>query len=295
MNGFESLNGIVKIGIKHFNVEGGGDGITSIDMPINDGTPNLDDIKDTFVDNADDKDNVADNQNVDNQNVDNQNNADDDKDNANVDDSPITEINIDDVDYKLDADGNALDEQGNIKFTSEEIQAKLEVPTEVGIEDIYKITNIVPTDTQGNPIKYELTTEGISQYVMDASNLRASQLIKEQMHDYWSKNQDILEVARYKQLHGTIEGFKKSDDYASIKLDENNIEQQKELVIQARLAKGDSKEDAERFAEYSKVDAKLLDDAKAAQAFLVQMSKQKNEELDRQIKAKEQAEPDPKR
>lgn len=182
--------------------------------------------------------------------------------------------------YKLDDKGNALNTDGTIFKTKEEIDA-LSTPDDedvVSIEGLQKLTNIIPVDSEGKPIVYEDSSEGLSKYVLDAGATLGEQIAKQEQQKLISTYPILQDVITHLVANnGSLEGFNEKVDWGSIQLDEKNETQLKDVVIRACLAKGMPQADAERFAEYSKSDGKLKEDGKTSLEYLV--SKQ-NEQRD---------------
>ena len=197
-------------------------------------------------------------------------------------------VEIDDVQYKLDDKGNALDKDGKIFKTKEELD-KLAESNEVPlIEDIQKKVGILVTDDKGQPVSYSNDDEGLVKYISDAVAIRSEELYNEAATKFFDENPDILELFKYKQLHGSIEDYKPEEDYSKIevKKDASNEQVQIDLVVKERIAKGDSVEQANRFAQYSKTDGKLYDDALAAKKYLVESKAARDANVNATLEAK---------
>jgi len=202
------------------------------------------------------------------------------------------EIEIDDVKYKLDAKGNALDKEGNIFKSKEELDKLSEVSDIPLIEDIQKKVGIVVTDDSGKAISYSNDDEGLVKYINDAIAIRSEELYNNAASKFFQENPDILEIFKYKQLNGSIENYKPEEDYSKIEIkkDAANEEVQINLIVKERIAKGDTVEQANRFAQYSKSDGKLLEDAKSAQQYLITSKSLRDAEINKQLESKRLAE-----
>lgn len=202
------------------------------------------------------------------------------------------EIEIDDVKYKLDAKGNALDKEGNIFKSKEELDKLSEVSDIPLIEDIQKKVGIVVTDDSGKAISYSNDDEGLVKYINDAVAVRSEELYNNAASKFFQENPDILEIFKYKQLNGSIENYKPEEDYSKIEIkkDAANEEVQINLIVKERIAKGDTVEQANRFAQYSKSDGKLLEDAKSAQQYLITSKSLRDAEINKQLESKRLAE-----
>ena len=210
-----------------------------------------------------------------------------------VNDATIVIIDEDnkEVSYKLDKDGNALKEDGTVFKTKDEL-AKLEADNtdddDVSIEKLQKITNIIPTTVDGNPVVYENTIDGLGKYISDSASILGEQYVKQEQDKLITAYPILKDVINYLTVNnGSLEGFNKKVDFASIELDDKNPEQLTAIVIESRLTKGDTKAEAEQFAKYLKADGNtaLVEGAKAAKEYLVSKEKAEREVRDREIQA----------
>lgn len=199
-------------------------------------------------------------------------------------------IIIDDITYKIDKAGHAIDDKGNIFKTKEEIDSLLNPSSssngELKIDDIISRTNFKPVDEQGNPIVYENSYEGIAQYTIDTAKQYGTELYNKATNSYFEANPDILAAIKYKRLYGSLDGFKNKVDYSNVEIGADNIDQQKNLVLQARMLKGDSKEEAERFIKYSSDEGKLIDDANSAKQYLIAKEESERKIVDAKLEEK---------
>lgn len=182
-----------------------------------------------------------------------------------------TTINIDDKDYKLDDKGNALKEDGTVFMSKEDIDKASTVPdgTGISIKDVMKSINIDITDATGNTVEYEDTPAGIAKYASDV----ASKLYQEQIQESDSAilNEfpilpSVIEHLRYN--NGNLDGFTGTTDYSNITIDENNEAQLDNLIMSARVAKGDTEAEAKDHLRYVTDDKKKVESAKSSLTFL---------------------------
>lgn len=202
------------------------------------------------------------------------------------------EVEIDEVKYKLDDAGNALDKEGKVFKTKEELEKLAEINDVPLIEDIQKRLGIVVTDDKGQAIIYENNDEGLVKYVTDAVALRAEELYNKAASEFFEANPDILDIFKFKQLNGSVDNYKPAEDYNKITFKKDNpddVQTQIDLIVKERLAKGDTLEQANRFAQYSKTDGKLFDDAVAAKKYLVDSKATRDLKVNEELKAKRDA------
>lgn len=175
-------------------------------------------------------------------------------------------IIIDEVEYKLDENGNAITEDGSIKFTKEEIEKMSEDDDPINddyIEEISKATGIVITDDNGNPLKFEPTIEGFAKRESAVKALGEKEGFSKGFNEFLKQNPDIAALIDYKNRFGTIEGYSANNDYSKMELndDENFLS---DLIYKAEIQKGTSAERAKRLVEFAKVNNTLKEDATEA-------------------------------
>jgi hypothetical protein len=178
------------------------------------------------------------------------------------------------ITYKLDKDGNALNSDGSIFKTKSERSTLDEVPVtsddELSIEELQKLTGVTPMDNNGVPLVYENTKEGLTKYTLDTATILGEQYAKDEQNKLIQAYPILQDVINHLVINnGNLEGFNKQTSYDSIVLDKNNKDQLGYIIIEERLAKGDSKEQANTYLNYLTADNKLFEGAIAAKDYLV--------------------------
>lgn len=208
------------------------------------------------------------------------------------------QVDIDGVIYTLDDKGNAIDKGGNIKYTSEDIKNLEEVKTDEvelsNLEAITKLTNIKPVDSNGEPIIYENTPEGISKYVEDVYKIASEQAVNNYEQQLFTTYPILYDVLRHVQTNGSLEGFTERTDYSKVKLEEDNEDQLKNIIITGRKSRGESDEKITKYINYLKDSDSLYDEAKEELNYLVAEDKKyeqalKDQELQAQNEKREEA------
>jgi len=201
-------------------------------------------------------------------------------DNPPVEETEKVIANIEGVDYNIDDAGNAVDETGNIKFTKEELESFEEDTTseedanKVDIKTIKSKVNIPILNEQGEEVEYEDSAEGISKYVSDLFKYSKDKHSNDKVDELKQRYPILEPLLNHLELNnGSLDGFNNVTDYSKIVLSKDDEPQLTNLVIEERLAKGDTKEQAIRYASYLKDDGKLLEGAKDAQAYLANSQK----------------------
>jgi hypothetical protein len=180
------------------------------------------------------------------------------------------EIDIDGVIYKLDSEGNAVDTNGNIKYTKETIQGyESENSDTLDISKILEITNIKPVDEQGNPIQYEPTQEGIAKYISDVYAIASNQSIEDYQNQLFNTYPILFDVINHLSNNGSLEGFNKTVDYSTLELDENNETQLVNIIREARRMRGEEDSKIDKYVNYLKDSNSLALEAEEERKYLV--------------------------
>jgi len=174
-----------------------------------------------------------------------------------------------DVTYKLDDKGNALNDEGKVIYTKEQIEGMGEAePTGDGepntpfnINDVIKLTNINVNDEAGKPVLYDNTAQGIAKYVNDASEAKGKALSEKGQEDFFKANPDLYQAYLYKVQNGTLKGMGDVVDWGKITLEDDNEAQYMDIIIKAELSRGSTPDKARRNAEYIKADGKAKEEA----------------------------------
>jgi hypothetical protein len=221
-----------------------------------------------------------------------------------------TVVIIDEVEYTLDADGNALDSEGKVFKTKDDlanlnmnnlvevdgkeytINEKGDAVNEAGevvytkaqldalgsdepiVNQVIKVVGRPVLDENGVEIQYDDTPIGIGRYIEDVSvqigNEIANEIIKEKYTTY-----PILRAFEEHLIlnNGNPAGFQEDVDYSTIQLDETNEYQLSNIIRKDLLAKGYAEDRAEKLISLYKKEASLLEEAKVALASLDNSSK----------------------
>ena len=138
------------------------------------------------------------------------------------------QVEIDGTLYTLDDNGNAVDDNGEIKFTKEQIDAMSdENANELAgdyIEAISKASGIVIKDEKGEPVKFEPTIEGFAKREAAVKALGEREGFAKGFNEFLANNPDIAALVEYKSKFGTIEGYSANVDYSKVEIkDDDNL------------------------------------------------------------------------
>lgn len=206
-------------------------------------------------------------------------------------------IEINDTEYSLDDNGNAIDNEGNIVFTKEDIEkaaGESEDSDEDGV-DVNTILNeigIEIKDPEGKYVNYEPTPDGFKQVLKDVYEKGKLDTSNEAIDGLFNEYPVLRDALYYMQLNNTtdLSGYSKDPDYTKLKLDEKNTKQLKDVIYKSRIAKGDTEEEATAFVKYAEDDNKLGDYGKSALDYLKNTQKATKETRERQIQQLRQQE-----
>lgn len=192
------------------------------------------------------------------------------------------------VEYNLDKDGNAVDKDGKVVYTADQLKDVDDNNDNTGgatIEDISKISGVQVLDEKGNPKTYENTVEGFAQREVDIKQLGYAEGINKAMAEFFTANPEFESMYKYKRTYGTLQNYSEFVDYSKVTLAKDNEQQLIDVIVKAELAKGASLERATKLANFSKADNTLLADAEDSLKFLAKVQ-------EKDIKAAERAEQD---
>lgn len=207
---------------------------------------------------------------------------------------------IDEKEYKLDKEGNAINEDGSIFMDKDKLKELEEVGSDdektLNIEEIEKFSGIELLDKDGKKIIYDNSIEGIAKREADIKQHFLEQGKQESLNQFLEQNPDIYKMINYKDRHGTLEGYKEDVDYSKITLDKENEQQLSDVIIEAEIKKGNNIDRAKRTLNYIKSDGRLFEEAQESQQFLLerqnaettQQRQREQEAINRQIREAEE-------
>ena len=195
-----------------------------------------------------------------------------------------------DVEYDLDADGNAV-KDGEIVYTKaqlDEFAAETQEET-IDVSAISAISGLTPVNADGTPKQYEMTVEGLAQRDADIAELAKRQAESEAINNFFRTNPDIYQAALYKQTYGSLEGFANHVDWTTMTLEDKSDDQLEAVIRSAEKRKGTSDAQIERIIRFSKADKVLAETAKESLDYLANAQKREIEAANARQKAEYQA------
>lgn len=195
-----------------------------------------------------------------------------------------------DITYELDAEGNAV-KDGKVVYTKAELDA-FEEPAEITLDDVSKLSGIVPLNADGTPKVYDMTVEGLAKRDADIADLARKQAYDSAVDEFFKTNPDIYQAALYKQTYGTLDGFGSYTDWSTITLENKGDDQLEAIIRSAEKKKGSSDAAIDRIIKFSKADKVLQEAAQESLEYLARNQKAEQEAALAEQDAKWQAEQD---
>lgn len=195
-----------------------------------------------------------------------------------------------DVEYDLDADGNAV-KDGEIVYTKaqlDEFAAETQEET-IDVSAISAISGLTPVNADGTPKKYEMTVEGLAQRDADIAELAKRQAESEAINNFFRTNPDIYQAVLYKQTYGSLEGFANHVDWTTMTLEDKSDDQLEAVIRSAEKRKGTSDAQIERIIRFSKADKVLAETAKESLDYLANAQRREIEAANARQEAEYQA------
>ena len=184
----------------------------------------------------------------------------------------------------LNSDGRIVDDTGKVLYTKEEADALLSDVdlTELSIENVSKLSGIELKDETGATIQFDNTPAGFAAREAKIREQSYNEGANSSILEFFNEHPDIKQIFEFKQKNNTIDGFKPSVDYTTITLDKTNEAQLMEVIVEANMKQGKSKEQAEKYAAYIKANNTLYEEALDNQSVLKQMDATAKAEVQKQ-------------
>ena len=199
-----------------------------------------------------------------------------------------------DVEYELDAEGNAV-KDGQIVYTKaqlDEFAAAEQQEETIDVSAISAISGLTPINADGTPKQYDMTVEGLAQRDADIAEIARHQAESEAITNFFRANPDIHQAALYKQTYGSLEGFANHVDWTTMSIEDKSEAQLEAIIRSAEKRKGTSDAQIDRIIRFSKADKVLNETAKESLDYLAANQKREIEEATARQEAQWKAEQD---
>ena len=187
-------------------------------------------------------------------------------------------IEVDGIIYTVDASGNLVDDKGNIFKEAKDIADWLKTvdiednkddSKNISISSIQEALGITVTDAEGKNIEFTDDAAGVKAYVDAVIDLKSKDIQEATVNKLYADNPLLKQFVDYVQLTGTAKGFGDIPDRSGIRLDKENTEQLKAVILMAAREFG-NKSLNENYINYLKDSGGLYDEAKAQLQALVE-------------------------
>lgn len=199
-------------------------------------------------------------------------------------------VNVDGVDYTIDANGNAVDDDGTVFRTAAELA---ELIAQNGSEP--SVLDQLQTrfgsdfkDEDGNPIVFDNNAEGIAAYVDTVVQSRIVEAQTAALNNLFETYPQVEQVINHLKLNGTLEDFVEIPDRSNITVSKDNEEQQASFIREEWKLSG-KKGDVNKFIDYCKNAGILYDTAVESKEAVDSIYESRLAEQKAQVEAKEAA------
>ena len=172
-----------------------------------------------------------------------------------------TNIEVDGKTYTVDANGNVLDENGQMFKEAKDVDAWIksfeqvesnDESTSISISDVQKLMDIEVVDDNDKPIEFENTPEGIKSYIDAVLEIKQEEHYETAINTMFQKYPFIEDLINYYHANGgSIDGFNQVRDLSGISIDESN-ENQQESIIRTAWKEQNRKGDVNAYIQYLK-------------------------------------------
>ena len=169
-----------------------------------------------------------------------------------------TTIEVGEDVYTVDANGNIIDKDGKVFKKSDEVNAwlaEMEVEDDstkdvLSIDSIQKLVGFEVTDENNKPVEFENTSAGVKAYIDAVVESKRNEHYETAINTLYQKYPILNDVLNYYVANGnSLEGFGQMPDRSNITIDQNNVEQQKE-IIRTAWKETNRKGDVESYINY---------------------------------------------
>ena len=207
-------------------------------------------------------------------------------------------IEFDGITYTVDASGNLVDDKGNIFkeakdvnnwLKSVDIEGDGEDSRTISISSLQEALGITVTDAEGKNIEFTDDAAGVKAYVDAVIDLKSKDIQEATVNKLYADNPLLKQFVDYVQLTGTAKGFGDIPDRSGIRLDKENTEQLKAVILMAAREFG-NKSLNENYINYLKDSGGLYDEAKAQLQALVEKDTAIRKDIETRAQAQRDAE-----
>lgn len=176
-----------------------------------------------------------------------------------------TSIEVGDETYTVDNNGNVIDKNGNVFKEASEVQKWLEefdnidetIDGDISINAIQEAIGMSFVDDNNNPIEFENSIEGITNYVTNVIESSRDEHYEAAINTLYQRYPIVEDVLNYYIANGnSLDGYGDVPDRSNIVVDENN-ESQQESIIRLSWQEQGRKGDIDNYLNYLKTSNSL--------------------------------------
>ena len=206
-------------------------------------------------------------------------------------------IEVDGITYTVDASGNLVDDKGNIFKEAKDIADWLKTvdiednkddSKNISISSIQEALGITVTDAEGKNIEFTDDAAGVKAYVDAVIDLKSKDIQEATVNKLYADNPLLKQFVDYVQLTGTAKGFGDIPDRSGIRLDKENTDQLKAVILMAAREFG-NKSLNENYINYLKDSGGLYDEAKAQLQALIEKDAAVRKDIETRAQAQRDA------
>lgn len=187
-------------------------------------------------------------------------------------------VEIEGTDYNILDDGSVKNEKGEVLLTTEQLRDKI-MESDDYLDDsdddssVYELADAITgfelTDDEGNVVTFDSTPQGLAQRDLHIARQEGLRIAQEQLNGFFANNPGVLEAYNYIKAHGTWQGLGSRTNHEGVEVDKDNEQQHVDLIVEAEMMRGLSKEAATKRANMFKDNDMAFDEAKAALTYMV--------------------------
>lgn len=203
-----------------------------------------------------------------------------------------TEVEFDGTVYKIDADGNLVDEKGNIFKEAKDIKSFIEEHGgtdaesngELSIDAIQDAIGIEIIDEQGNALAFTNDAEGVKNYIDSVLRIKSNELQQGAINKLFMDSPMLKDFINYVKVTGSPKGFGDIPDRSGITLDRDNKEQLKAVIRIAASEFGNASLN-DNYIKYLESTGSLYEEANAQLQALVAKDKEVRRAIEEEANA----------
>jgi hypothetical protein len=200
------------------------------------------------------------------------------------------------VNCTLDANKNVIGADGKIFMSKEQLASFLtdnytvEELTAEGEDDdatitpefinaLSELSGFKALDENGNVVEFDSSLQGLAKREAYIINTEAGRLADELLNNFINKYPDLEDAINYVVSKGTLEGFNRGKDYSTVKVDKTNEAGMIDIILDAEMARGRTRQEAVRIVNAFKDGGILESMANDSLTYLAKLDKDRKDSI----------------